>query len=69
MCSVEFLSLCLRLKISYVSPQLGEQLAALIPSCGVDIVELEDEGTCVRFNPLMTSAGRWMIHFFVFFLY
>ncbi|XP_069590209.1 pyridoxal-dependent decarboxylase domain-containing protein 1 isoform X2 [Ranitomeya imitator] len=35
---------------------LGEQLAALIPSCGVDIVELEDEGTCVRFNPLMTSA-------------
>ncbi|XP_075686260.1 pyridoxal-dependent decarboxylase domain-containing protein 1 isoform X2 [Rhinoderma darwinii] len=35
---------------------LGEQLAALIPSCAVDIVELEDEGTCVRFNPLMTSA-------------
>ncbi|KAG9477068.1 hypothetical protein GDO78_002455 [Eleutherodactylus coqui] len=35
---------------------LGEQLAVLIPSCGVDVVELEDEGTCVRFNPLMTSA-------------
>ncbi|KAG8432949.1 hypothetical protein GDO86_017277 [Hymenochirus boettgeri] len=35
---------------------LGDQLAALVPSCGVDIVELEDEGTCVRFNPLMTSA-------------
>ncbi|XP_071976768.1 pyridoxal-dependent decarboxylase domain-containing protein 1 isoform X1 [Engystomops pustulosus] len=35
---------------------LGEQLAALIPSCGVDIVELEDEGLCVRFNPMMTSA-------------
>ncbi|XP_063790426.1 pyridoxal-dependent decarboxylase domain-containing protein 1 isoform X2 [Pseudophryne corroboree] len=35
---------------------LGEQLAILIPSCGVDTVELEDEGTCVRFNPLMTSA-------------
>ncbi|KAM4698566.1 pyridoxal-dependent decarboxylase domain-containing protein 1 [Rhinophrynus dorsalis] len=35
---------------------LGDQLATLVPSCGVDIVELEDEGTCVRFNPLMTSA-------------
>ncbi|XP_068100878.1 pyridoxal-dependent decarboxylase domain-containing protein 1 isoform X2 [Hyperolius riggenbachi] len=39
-----------------VNQWLGEQLAVLIPSCGVDIVELEDEGTCVRFNPLMTSA-------------
>ncbi|XP_044158728.1 pyridoxal-dependent decarboxylase domain-containing protein 1 [Bufo gargarizans] len=35
---------------------LGEQLAALIPSCAVDTVELEDEGVCVRFNPMMTSA-------------
>uniref|UniRef100_A0A8D0DL07 Pyridoxal-dependent decarboxylase domain-containing protein 1 n=1 Tax=Salvator merianae TaxID=96440 RepID=A0A8D0DL07_SALMN len=35
---------------------LGEQLAQLVPASGVDIVELEDEGTCVRFNPLMTSA-------------
>ncbi|KAE8579723.1 hypothetical protein XENTR_v10024162 [Xenopus tropicalis] len=35
---------------------LGDQLAALVPLCGVDIVELEDEGTCVRFNPLMTTA-------------
>ncbi|XP_053327613.1 pyridoxal-dependent decarboxylase domain-containing protein 1 isoform X2 [Spea bombifrons] len=35
---------------------LGDQLAVLVPSCGVDIVELEDEGTCVRFNPLMTSS-------------
>ncbi|XP_056391878.1 pyridoxal-dependent decarboxylase domain-containing protein 1 isoform X2 [Hyla sarda] len=35
---------------------LGEQLAVLIQSCGVDIVELEDEGTCIRFNPLMTAA-------------
>ncbi|KAM9305962.1 pyridoxal-dependent decarboxylase domain-containing protein 1 [Gastrophryne carolinensis] len=39
-----------------VNQWLGEQLAELVPSCGVDIVELEDEGTCVRFNPLMTSA-------------
>ncbi|XP_065589060.1 pyridoxal-dependent decarboxylase domain-containing protein 1 isoform X4 [Cyrtonyx montezumae] len=35
---------------------LGEQLAQLVPACGVDVVELEDEGTCVRFSPLMTSA-------------
>ncbi|XP_019362952.1 PREDICTED: pyridoxal-dependent decarboxylase domain-containing protein 1 isoform X1 [Gavialis gangeticus] len=35
---------------------LGEQLAQLIPASGVDVVELEDEGTCVRFSPLMTSA-------------
>ncbi|XP_062388689.1 pyridoxal-dependent decarboxylase domain-containing protein 1 isoform X3 [Sardina pilchardus] len=35
---------------------LGEQLAQQVPSSGVDVVELEDEGTCVRFNPLMTAA-------------
>ncbi|XP_069503228.1 pyridoxal-dependent decarboxylase domain-containing protein 1 [Ambystoma mexicanum] len=35
---------------------LGEQLALLVPASGVDAVELEDEGTCVRFSPLMTSA-------------
>ncbi|XP_041893774.1 pyridoxal-dependent decarboxylase domain-containing protein 1 isoform X3 [Corvus kubaryi] len=35
---------------------LGEQLAQLVPASGVDVVELEDEGTCVRFSPLMTSA-------------
>ncbi|XP_053550713.1 LOW QUALITY PROTEIN: pyridoxal-dependent decarboxylase domain-containing protein 1 [Bombina bombina] len=35
---------------------LGEQLAILVPASGVDVVELEDEGTCVCFNPLMTSA-------------
>ncbi|RMC17752.1 hypothetical protein DUI87_05417 [Hirundo rustica rustica] len=36
---------------------LGEQLAQLVPASGVDVVELEDEGTCVRFSPLLTSAG------------
>ncbi|TRY93213.1 hypothetical protein DNTS_014356 [Danionella cerebrum] len=36
---------------------LGEQLADQVPLCGVDVVELEDEGTCVRFNPLMTAAA------------
>ncbi|XP_026772648.2 pyridoxal-dependent decarboxylase domain-containing protein 1 isoform X3 [Pangasianodon hypophthalmus] len=36
---------------------LGEQLALLVPECGVDVVELEDEGVCVRFNPLMTAAA------------
>ncbi|XP_052535460.1 pyridoxal-dependent decarboxylase domain-containing protein 1 isoform X5 [Tympanuchus pallidicinctus] len=35
---------------------LGEQLAQLVPASGIDVVELEDEGTCVRFSPLMTSA-------------
>ncbi|GAA6094566.1 pyridoxal-dependent decarboxylase domain-containing protein 1 isoform X1, partial [Tachysurus ichikawai] len=35
---------------------LGEQLALLVPESGVDVVELEDEGVCVRFNPLMTAA-------------
>uniref|UniRef100_A0A8C0JFY1 Pyridoxal-dependent decarboxylase domain-containing protein 1 n=1 Tax=Chelonoidis abingdonii TaxID=106734 RepID=A0A8C0JFY1_CHEAB len=34
----------------------SEQLAQLVPASGVDVVELEDEGTCVRFSPLMTSA-------------
>ncbi|XP_056461056.1 pyridoxal-dependent decarboxylase domain-containing protein 1 isoform X9 [Gadus chalcogrammus] len=36
---------------------LGERLARLVPVGGVDVVELEDDGTCVRFNPLMTAAG------------
>ncbi|XP_036383807.1 pyridoxal-dependent decarboxylase domain-containing protein 1 isoform X1 [Megalops cyprinoides] len=35
---------------------LGERLAQLVPASGVDVVELEDEGTCVRFSPLMTAA-------------
>ncbi|KAL6103512.1 pdxdc1 [Pungitius sinensis] len=34
---------------------LGEQLLQLVPSSGVDVVELEDEGTCVRFSPLLTA--------------
>ncbi|KAK2829691.1 hypothetical protein Q7C36_017681 [Tachysurus vachellii] len=36
---------------------LSEQLALLVPNSGVDVVELEDEGVCVRFNPLMTAAA------------
>ncbi|KAM9746443.1 pyridoxal-dependent decarboxylase domain-containing protein 1 isoform 2-T4 [Menidia menidia] len=36
---------------------LGEQLAQLVPSSGVDVVELDDEGTCIRFSPLLTAAG------------
>ncbi|KAM6913906.1 pyridoxal-dependent decarboxylase domain-containing protein 1 isoform 2-T3 [Lycodopsis pacificus] len=35
---------------------LGEQLLQLVPNSGVDVVELEDEGTCVRFSPLLTAA-------------
>uniref|UniRef100_A0A667XGX7 Pyridoxal-dependent decarboxylase domain-containing protein 1 n=1 Tax=Myripristis murdjan TaxID=586833 RepID=A0A667XGX7_9TELE len=35
---------------------LGEQLAQLVPVSGIDVVELEDEGTCVRFSPLLTAA-------------
>ncbi|XP_072298408.1 pyridoxal-dependent decarboxylase domain-containing protein 1 [Eucyclogobius newberryi] len=35
---------------------LGQELARLVPSCGVDVVELEDEGFCVRFSPLLTAA-------------
>ncbi|XP_054615055.1 pyridoxal-dependent decarboxylase domain-containing protein 1 isoform X4 [Dunckerocampus dactyliophorus] len=36
---------------------LGEQLAQMVPTSGVDVVELEDEGTCVRFSPLLTAAA------------
>ncbi|XP_054598101.2 pyridoxal-dependent decarboxylase domain-containing protein 1 isoform X2 [Nothobranchius furzeri] len=36
---------------------LGEQLAQLVSTSGVDVVELEDEGTCVRFSPLLTAAA------------
>lgn len=49
--------------------QLGEQLAQLVPASGVDIVELEDEGTCVRFSPLMTSAGNWREHSYTVYIF
>lgn len=45
--------------------QLGERLVQLVPTCGVDVVELEEEGTCVRFSPLLTAAGRHKQCFFV----
>ncbi|CAI5682357.1 pyridoxal-dependent decarboxylase domain-containing protein 1 isoform X1 [Oreochromis niloticus] len=35
---------------------LGEELAELVPTSGIDVVELEDEGTCIRFSPLLTAA-------------
>ncbi|KAM6957267.1 pyridoxal-dependent decarboxylase domain-containing protein 1 [Aplochiton taeniatus] len=35
---------------------LGERLAQRVPSSGVDVVELEEEGVCIRFTPLMTAA-------------
>lgn len=38
--------------------QLGEQLLQSVPTSGIDVVELEDEGTCVRFSPLLTAAGN-----------
>lgn len=38
--------------------QLGERLVQLVPTSGVDVVELEEEGTCVRFSPLLTAAGK-----------
>ncbi|XP_049601669.1 pyridoxal-dependent decarboxylase domain-containing protein 1 isoform X2 [Syngnathus scovelli] len=35
---------------------LGKELARMVPASGVEVVELEDEGTCVRFSPLLTAA-------------
>ncbi|XP_016831244.1 pyridoxal-dependent decarboxylase domain-containing protein 1 isoform X4 [Cricetulus griseus] len=36
---------------------LGEQLKQLVPMCGLTVMDLEVDGTCVRFSPLMTAAG------------
>ncbi|XP_076852222.1 pyridoxal-dependent decarboxylase domain-containing protein 1 isoform X3 [Brachyhypopomus gauderio] len=36
---------------------LGERLAQLVPASGVELVELEDEGVCIRFSPIMTAAA------------
>uniref|UniRef100_A0A4W4FY30 Pyridoxal-dependent decarboxylase domain-containing protein 1 n=1 Tax=Electrophorus electricus TaxID=8005 RepID=A0A4W4FY30_ELEEL len=49
-------TLCSRGVCVCVCCQLGERLARLVPASGVDVVELEDEGVCVRFNPIMTAA-------------
>ncbi|CAJ1075372.1 LOW QUALITY PROTEIN: pyridoxal-dependent decarboxylase domain-containing protein 1 [Xyrichtys novacula] len=35
---------------------LGEQLLQQVPNTGVNVVELEDEGTCMSFSPLLTAA-------------
>uniref|UniRef100_A0A8C2S8P4 Pyridoxal-dependent decarboxylase domain-containing protein 1 n=1 Tax=Capra hircus TaxID=9925 RepID=A0A8C2S8P4_CAPHI len=35
---------------------LGEQLKQLVPVSGLTVMDLEVEGTCVRFSPLMTAA-------------
>ncbi|XP_052615528.1 pyridoxal-dependent decarboxylase domain-containing protein 1 isoform X1 [Peromyscus californicus insignis] len=35
---------------------LGEQLKQLVPVCGLTVMDLEGDGTCVRFSPLMTAA-------------
>ncbi|KAM6156153.1 pyridoxal-dependent decarboxylase domain-containing protein 1 [Rhynchocyon petersi] len=35
---------------------LGEQLKQLVPEGGLTIMDLEAEGTCMRFSPLMTAA-------------
>lgn len=51
-----FFSLSFFLNCSGV--QLGERLVQSVPTSGVDVVELEDEGTCVRFSPLLTAAGN-----------
>lgn len=45
--------------------QLGERLIQLVPTSGVDVVELEEEGTCVRFSPLLTAAGRHKQYIFL----
>ena len=41
-----------------VSPQLGEQLKQLVPASGLTVMDLEVEGVCIRFSPLMTAAGN-----------
>lgn len=40
------------------SLQLGEELKQLVPVSGLTVMDLEAEGVCVRFSPLMTAAGN-----------
>ncbi|XP_030874728.1 pyridoxal-dependent decarboxylase domain-containing protein 1 [Leptonychotes weddellii] len=35
---------------------LGEQLKQLVPESGLTVMDLEVEGVCIRFSPLMTAA-------------
>uniref|UniRef100_A0A7N6AM99 Pyridoxal-dependent decarboxylase domain-containing protein 1 n=1 Tax=Anabas testudineus TaxID=64144 RepID=A0A7N6AM99_ANATE len=43
-------------QIRHATTLLCDQLAHLVPTSGVDVVVLEDDGTYVRFNPLLTAA-------------
>ncbi|XP_006245767.1 pyridoxal-dependent decarboxylase domain-containing protein 1 isoform X2 [Rattus norvegicus] len=36
---------------------LGEQLKQLVPQCGLTVMDLDIDGTCVRFSPLMTAEA------------
>uniref|UniRef100_A0A7N6BA71 Pyridoxal-dependent decarboxylase domain-containing protein 1 n=1 Tax=Anabas testudineus TaxID=64144 RepID=A0A7N6BA71_ANATE len=42
--------------LTSIKTLLCDQLAHLVPTSGVDVVVLEDDGTYVRFNPLLTAA-------------
>ncbi|EPQ11313.1 Pyridoxal-dependent decarboxylase domain-containing protein 1 [Myotis brandtii] len=42
--------------VRYTSQMLGEQLKQLVPVSGLTVMDLEAEGVCVRFSPLMTAA-------------
>jgi hypothetical protein len=52
-----FKSLLQKCSLSF-SLQLGEQLKQLVPQCGLTVIDLEVDGTCVRFSPLMTAEGK-----------
>lgn len=54
--SVESYSTAEREVLDTFNRWLGQELSRLTPSCGLDLVELDDEGVCVRFSPLLTAA-------------
>ncbi|XP_038184557.1 pyridoxal-dependent decarboxylase domain-containing protein 1 isoform X3 [Arvicola amphibius] len=43
-------------KVDHIKILLGEQLRQLVPMCGLTVLDLEVDGTCLRFSPLMTAA-------------
>ncbi|XP_078691676.1 putative pyridoxal-dependent decarboxylase domain-containing protein 2 isoform X3 [Branchiostoma floridae x Branchiostoma belcheri] len=47
-----------RLLYNTLNRWLGERLSKDVPQLQLDIVEVEPEGVCLRFNPLLTAATR-----------
>ena len=49
----------------YYSSQLGTELNKRNPEVGIDIVDLEADGVCLRFSPMQSAPCKFFLLFHV----